>query len=106
MKIHQKVASYEKLRKWKTGLIVQDNGSKVVYLSADPNHRVPPSLLRRLNLQPNFQKKGGLERTSTLRGGLLAKRGVTFCRGKGARCCKFHQKNKLKSELFNGKKSL
>ena len=37
MKIQQKIASYEKVRKWKTGLIGQANGSKVVYLSADPN---------------------------------------------------------------------
>ena len=37
MRIQQKVASYEKIRKWKTGLIGQANGSKVVYLSADPN---------------------------------------------------------------------
>ena len=36
MRIQQKVASYEKIR-WKTGLIGQANGSKVVYLSADPN---------------------------------------------------------------------
>ena len=33
-----------------------------------------------LNLQPNFQK-GGLDRTSVFRGGLLGKRGVTFFRG-------------------------
>ena len=37
MKIQQKVASYGKIRKWKTGLIGQANGSKVVYLSADLN---------------------------------------------------------------------
>ena len=36
MRIQQKVASYEKIRKWKTGLIGEANGSKVVYLSADP----------------------------------------------------------------------
>ena len=36
MRIQQKVASYEKIR-WKTGLIGQANGRKVVYLSADPN---------------------------------------------------------------------
>ena len=41
MRIHQKVALYEKIRKWKTGLIGQDNGSKGVYLSADP--KVGPS---------------------------------------------------------------
>ena len=34
MRIQQKVAPY---KKWKTGLKGQANGSKVVYLSADPN---------------------------------------------------------------------
>ena len=33
----KKVASNEKILKWKTGLISQADGSKVVYLSADPN---------------------------------------------------------------------
>ena len=37
MTIQQKVASYKNIRKWKTGLKGQANGSKVVYLSADPN---------------------------------------------------------------------
>ena len=37
MRIQQKVASYENICKWKTGLIGQANGGKVVYLSADPN---------------------------------------------------------------------
>ena len=37
MKIQQKVASDKKIRNLKTGLISQSNGSKVVYLSADPN---------------------------------------------------------------------
>ena len=36
MKIQQKVASDKKIRNLKTGLISQSNGSKVVYLSADP----------------------------------------------------------------------
>ena len=36
MSIQQKVGSYEKMCKWKTGLLGQANGSKVVYLSADP----------------------------------------------------------------------
>ena len=40
-----------------------------------------------LNLQPNFQK-GGLDRTSVFRGGLLGKRGVTFFRG-GWNSCRF-----------------
>ena len=34
--IQQKVSSYEKNCKWKTGLIDQANGSKVEYLSANP----------------------------------------------------------------------
>ena len=37
MRIQQKVTLYEKIRKWKAGLIGQANGSKVVSLSADPN---------------------------------------------------------------------
>ena len=37
MRIQQKFASYEKIRKWKTSLNDQANGSKVVYLSADSN---------------------------------------------------------------------
>ena len=37
MRIQQKVSLYEKICKWKTGLIDHANGSKVVYLSADLN---------------------------------------------------------------------
>ena len=37
MRIQQKVALSEKNHTWKTGLIGHANGSKVVYLSADPN---------------------------------------------------------------------
>ena len=37
MRTQQKVASYEKISRWKTGLIGQANRSKVVYLSAEPN---------------------------------------------------------------------
>ena len=37
MRIQQKVASYQQIPKWKTGLIGQANGSKVVYLSAGLN---------------------------------------------------------------------
>ena len=37
MKIQQKVASCEKICKWKTSLIGQGKGSKIVYLPADPN---------------------------------------------------------------------
>ena len=47
-------------------------------------------------------KKGGLDRTSTFRGGLLGKRvGEVFQVG-----LQFSHKNKLKSEIFNDKKSL
>ena len=53
-----------------------------------------------LDLLPNFQT-GGLNRTSTLRGGCW-KRGITFFMGS----CNFYKKTKLKSEIFNGKKSL
>ena len=37
MRILQKVASYQKIYKSKTGLSGQANRSKVGYLSADPN---------------------------------------------------------------------
>ena len=49
---------------------------------------------------PTKFSKRGLDRTSTFRGGLLGQRGVTFFRGG----CNFHQKNKLKSEIFYDKK--
>ena len=59
--------------------------------SVDP----PPKLSAGggLNLHPNFQK-GGLDRTSTFRE-------IEFFQGG----CDFHIKNKLKSEIFNDKKS-
>ena len=57
-----------------------------------------------LNLQPNFQKEG-LDRTWTFREGLLGKTGDIF-QGGGGGGCNFHIKNKLKSEIFNYKKSL
>ena len=44
-------------------------------------------------------RKGGLDRTSTFRGGLLGKRGWLFSGG-----LQFSHKNKLKSEIFNDKK--
>ena len=54
----------------------------------------------RLNLQPNFQKMGGgLDNTSTFRGGFWGKRGMAFFR----EGCNFYIKNKLKYELFNEK---
>ena len=53
----------------------------------------------------NIQKEGGvLDRTATIRGVLLGKKGVTFVWGGGG--VQFSQKNKLKSETFNDKKKL
>ena len=52
---------------------------------------------------PPFQN-GGLDRTSTFKGGLLGKKRITFF--KGGRGVTFHVKNKLKSEIFNDKTSL
>ena len=37
MRIQQKVASYKKHFKWKTGLIGQASRSKLVFLLADPD---------------------------------------------------------------------
>ena len=37
MRVQQKVASYEKLHNFKTRLIGEANGNKLVSLSADPN---------------------------------------------------------------------
>ena len=60
----------------------------------------PPFLQGGLSLQTKFQK-GGLTGPQLLEGGLLRKRGITFFRG-GCNC---HIKSKLKSEIFNDKKS-
>ena len=68
--------------------------------SVHPTSSIPSFLLGWLKLLPNFQK-WGLGRTSTLRGALLEKRGVTFSGGGGG--CNFYKKNKLKSEIFNDK---
>ena len=54
-----------------------------------------------LNLQPNFQKGGGLDRTSTFRGGVLGKKGGLF-----SERLQFSHKNELKSKIFNDTKSL
>ena len=48
-----------------------------------------------------FSKRGGLDRTSTFRGGLLGKRGWLFSGG-----LQFLHKNTSKSEIFDDKKSL
>ena len=47
-----------------------------------------------------FSKRGGLDRMSIFRGGLLRKRRMTLFR----EGCSFYIKNKLKSEILNGKK--
>ena len=61
----------------------------------------PLSAGRRLNLQPNFLKRGGLAGPQLLEG-FAGKEEVTFF----MRDCNFHIKNKLKSEIFNDKESL
>ena len=52
------------------------------------------------NLQPNFQKEEGLTGLQLLEGGCW-ERGGDFFQG-----VQFSHKNKLKSEIFNDKKSL
>ena len=54
-----------------------------------------------VSLQPNFQKGGGLTGPQLLEGGCWERGGDFFQGG-----CNFHIKNKLKSEIFNDKKSL
>ena len=49
-----------------------------------------------------FSKRGGLDRISIFRGGCWEGGGDFFQRGG----CSFYIKNKLKSEIFNDKKSL
>ena len=66
--------------------------------SVHPN----PFLLETWGEPPKFSKKGGgLDRTSIFRGELLGKRGWHFSEGDAV-----FTKNKLKSEIFNNKKSL
>ena len=77
-KVAQRVFSFQK----KTRLTVMNMHSKL--LNNDSLH--PPLSAGvgwglRLNLQPNFTKKGGLDRTTTCIGGLLGKRGLTLFRG-------------------------
>ena len=48
-----------------------------------------------------FSKSMGLDRTSTFRGGCRERGGDFFHGG-----CNCHIKNRLKSEIFNNKKSL
>ena len=70
----QRVLSFKK----KSRLIVMNMHSKLLN-----NHSVHPSFSAGgLSLQPNLKKKGGgrLDRTSTFRGCLLGKRGMTLFR--------------------------
>ena len=60
----------------------------------------PPFLLGGLNFQPNFQKGGGLVGPQLLER-VAGKEGMTFFMG----VMQFSHK-KLKSEIFNNKKSL
>ena len=59
-----------------------------------------PISARRVEPPTKFSKRG-VDRTSTFRQGLLRKRGWLFSEG-----FQFSHKNKLKSEIFNDKKSL
>ena len=56
-----------------------ENISILIHHSVHP----PPLSALVMSLQPNFQK-GGLDRTSTFRGGLLGKRGWHYSGGEGA----------------------
>ena len=53
-------------------------------------------------LATKFPKKGGLTRPQLFEG-VAGKEGSTFFQGRG---CNFQIKNKLKTEIFNDKKSL
>ena len=89
---------------WNNLQRTDSNFMEPIYLKNNKPRCAPPPISAGggLSLQPNFQK-GGLDRISTFRGRLLEKSRVTFFRGRG---CNFHIKNKLKSEMFNDKKSL
>ena len=63
-----------------------------------------PLSARGLNLQQNFQKEGGLTGSQLLVGVAGKEGGDFFQRINGG--CNFRIKNKLKSEIFNDKKSL
>ena len=89
-KVAQRVLSFKK----KTRLTVMNMHSKLLN-----NRSVHPPLstgCRGVNLQPNFQKGGGLDRTSTFRGDLLGRRGVTLLGG-----LQFSHKNKSKYQNLN-----
>ena len=62
-----------------------------------------------MNLLPNFQKGGGGNLQDLIfKRGVGEKKGVIFARwggGRGGAGCNFYKKNKIKSEIFNDKKS-
>ena len=73
-KVAQRVLSFKK----KIRLTIMNIHSKLLN-----NHSVHPHLSagEGFNLQPNFQKGGGLDRTSSFRGGLLGKKGLIYSGG-------------------------
>ena len=79
--------------------------SQISSISSHRPHSVHPPRLSAggggLSLLPNFQK-GGLAGPPFLEGGCW-KRGGYFFQGRG---CNFSAKNKLKSGMFNDKRSL
>ena len=82
---------------------------KIITLLPPPNREVPYHgvhplfLLGGVNLQPNFQKgERGLKGPQLLKGGWWERGGDIF-QGGG---CNFYIKDKVKSEIFNDKKSL
>ena len=79
-KVAQRILSFKKKTRLK---IVMNMYSKLLN-----NHSLHPPLFSvwgcgggGVNVQPNFRKGGGLDRTSTFRGGLLENRGVTLFEG-------------------------
>ena len=93
-KVAQRVLSFKK----KTRLTVMNMHSNLLN-SRSVHH--PLSAGRGVNLQPNFQKKGGgrFDRTSTFRGDLLGKRVVTLFGWEGG--LQFSHKNKSKYQNLN-----
>ena len=65
-------------------------------------HSAPAHFAGRLNLLPNSQKGGGLDINFCRR--VSGKEGGDIFEWEGG--CNFYVKDKLKSELFNDKKSL
>ena len=93
-KVAQRVLSFKK----KTRLTVMNMHSKLLN-----SHSVHPPLSDGGRVEPptKFSKRGGLTGPQLLEG-VAGKEGVTLIR----RGLQFSHKNKLKSEIFNDKKSL